>query len=135
MVSMEKITRHSASATLEMLTGGVLDVRLSGPLTGEALNYFKGQIVARHGCEIRAFLADYTRATIAMDGAELDAVLEGEPDGSAPTMPAALVVLPECNGLFKAHALRMAGYGITRRVFNERGPALVWLQERVQAGA
>lgn len=113
-----------------MLPDGVLVVRLCGPLTGEALLYFKGEIVARHGPDIRAFVADYRAAIIALDGADLDAVLEGEPDGSAPSMPAALIVRPESNELFKGHALRMAGmHGIARRVFSHDAPALEWVRE------
>lgn len=124
-----RITRHSASAALELLPDGVLIVRLAGPLTGDALLYFKAQIVARHGPDIRAFVADYTGAIIAMDGADLDAVLDGEAE-SAPGLPAAIICRPESNGLFKGHALRMAGHhGITRRVFNSAGPALAWAQE------
>ncbi len=130
IAGMKKITRHSASAALEMLPDGVLVVRMCGLLTGEALMHFKAEIVARHGPDIRAFVADYTGAAIALTGADLDAVLGGEPNGSALTMPAALIVRPESNGLFKAHALRMAGlHGTTRRVFNCDAQALAWVRE------
>ena len=126
---MTKITRHSAVAALEMLADGVLVVRLSGPVTGEALQHFKRQIVALHGPKIRAFVADFTRATIALTGAELDAVLEGEQEGSAPCMPAAMVVRPEDCALFRGHALRVAGsHGIVRRVFSRAAEALGWLR-------
>lgn len=125
-----KITRYSASAALDLLPGGVLTVRLCGPLTADSLLHFKAEIVALHGPQIRAFVADYTKATIAVTGADLDAVLEGDPDGSASAMPAAMVVRPESNQLFKAHALRMAGLrSITRRVFNFDEPALAWARE------
>ncbi len=132
---MTKITRHSASAALEMLSDGVLVVRLAGPLTGEALLHFKAQIVALHGPDIRAFVADYTRSTIALTGAELDAVLEGEAEDAAPAMPAALVVRPADCALFKGHALRVAGsHGIIRRVFSAeaqaqaQAQALAWVR-------
>jgi hypothetical protein len=123
---LTRITRHSASATLEMLPDGVLVVRLCGPLTGEALLYFKEQIVRLHGPDIRAFVADYRAAIIAMNGAELDAVLEGEPDGSAPSMPAALVVAESSVDLFTSHCVRMAHVGIARRAFISIAPALAW---------
>lgn len=123
---MTKITRHSASAALEMLPDGVLIVRLAGPLTGEALLHFKAQIVAMHGPSIRGYVADYTRATIALTGAELDAVLEGEPGGSAPAMPAALVVRAECLPLFAGHCIRMAATGRLRQVFTNSAAAASW---------
>ena len=123
---MTKITRHSASAALEMLPDGVLIVRLAGPLTGEALLHFKAQIVAMHGPSIRAFVADYTRATIALTGAELDAVMEGEPDHSAPAMPAAMVVRTECLPLFAGHCIRMAARGRLRQVFTSFDGAASW---------
>lgn len=127
---MAKITRHSASAALEMLPDGVLVVRLAGPLTGETLMHFKAEIVRLHGPDIRAFVVDYRAAIIALDGAELDAVLEGEPDGSAPSMPAAMIVRLESVAVFRGHALRMAGgHGITRRVFVDASPAMAWAQE------
>lgn len=126
---MTKITRHSASAALEMLPDGVLVVRLTGPLTGEALLHFKAEIVRLHGPEIRAFVADYRAAIIALDGAELDAVLEGETDGSAPSMPAALLVRALDVKVFEGHAARMALLRIRRRVFAGPGPALAWVRQ------
>lgn len=130
-----RITRHSASAALTLLPDGVLIVRLCGPLTGDALMHFKAEIVARHGPEIRAFVADYTTAIIALTGPDLDQVLEGEAD-SAPGLPAAIICRPEQNGLFRGHALRVAGsHGIIRRVFNEQGPAVEWVQRLVNRRA
>lgn len=112
-----------------MLPDGVLIVRMCGPLTGEALLYFKAEIVRLHGPDIRAFVADYRKAVIALDGAELDAVLEGEPHGSAPSMPAALVVRALDVKVFEGHAARMALLRIRRRVFAAPGPALAWVRQ------
>ena len=128
------MTRHSAGAALEMLPDGVLVVRLTGPLTGDALQWFKREIVALHGPAIRAFVADYSRATIALDGAELDAVLEGEPDGAAPTMPAALVVRDGDVGLMCGHAVRMAVRGNIRQVFTDHAQAVRWATRYAAAG-
>lgn len=130
---MKKITRHSACAALELLPDGVLIVRLTGPLTGEALTAVKAGIVADYKVDqIRAFVVDYTGAAIALTGDQLDQVLDGEA-GSLPGLPAAMICRPECNGLFKGHALRMAGkHAITRRVFNEAAPALAWVREAAQ---
>jgi len=129
---MTRITRHSASVALEMLPSGVLVVRLAGPLTGEALQHFKREIVARHGPDIRAYVADYARATIALTGAELDAVLEGEAEDSPPTMPAAMVVPDSLIGPFRGHAARMAGRAIVRRLFPELAPALAWATRQAE---
>lgn len=123
---LTRITRHSASAALEMLPDGVLVVKMAGPLTGEALLYFKTEIVRLHGPDIRAFVADYRAAIIALDGAELDAVLEGEAGESAPSMPAAMIVSAINLAVFSGHAARMAGNGVVRMVFMQPGPALTW---------
>lgn len=128
---MNRITRHSAAALLEMLPGGVLVVRLTGPLTGEALLHFKAEIVARHGPDIRAFVADYTGAAIALDGDELDAVLEGEAADSGPGLPAAMVVRTEHLPLFIGHASRMALRGIFRRVEVVPEAALSWARAQL----
>lgn len=108
-------------------------VRFTGPLTGEALMTVKAGVVADYAPgQIRAFVADYTGAAIALTGQELDQVLEGEADG-IPGLPAALICRREFNSLFKGHALRMAGmHAITRRVFNEAEPALAWVREAAQ---
>lgn len=127
-----KITRHSASAALEMLPSGVLVVRLMGPLTGDALLHFKREILARHGPDIRAFVADYTGAAIALTGADLDRVLEGEAADSGPGLPAALVVVADQERLFLGHALRMAARGVLRQVFTDHQSALCWSRRHAE---
>lgn len=137
-MSTEKITRHSASAALDMQPDGVLVVRMAGPLTADALHHFKARIIERHGATVRAFVADYRGAAIALDGAALDAVLEGEPEGSAPTLPAAMVVRAEHLDLFIGHASRMALRGVFRRVEVAPEAAMAWAraqlhqQQRIQ---
>lgn len=128
-----RITRHSAVAALELLSDGVLIVRLTGPLTGDALMAVKTGILADYShAQIRGFVVDYTGAAVALTGEQLDQVLEGEAD-RVPGLPAAMICRPECNSLFKGHALRMAGkHAITRRVFNEAEPALAWVREAAQ---
>lgn len=122
-----KITRHSASAVLALLPSGILIVRLFGPLTGDALMHFKAHIVAMPEAGlIKAFVVDYSRSAIALSGAQLDAVLKGERAGSAPSMPAALVVSQADAGIFYGHAGRMAGQGVMRLVFTQPGPAIAW---------
>lgn len=128
---MTKITRHSASAALEMLPDGVLIVRLGGPITVDSLLHFKAAIVSLHGSEIRAYVADYTRATIALTGAELDAVLEGEPGDAPPSMPAAMVVHPDNLELFIGHASRMALRGVFRRVEVSMQAAEAWARAQL----
>lgn len=121
-----RFTRHSAAAYTEMQAGGVLWVSMNGPLTGGALLYFKARIAAKYGPEICSFVADYRAALIALDGAELDAVLEGEPSMSPITMPAALIAAPHDADLFDGHCARMASRGVLRRLFSEPTSALAW---------
>ncbi len=124
---MHRTTRHSAGAALDLLAGGVLFVRLSGPLTGAALNHVKAEVLARYGSsQIAAFAVDYRAAAVALSGSELDAVLEGEHYGTIPSLPAAQIVLPVMLPLFTGHCLRMAQFGIVRSAFTDEKAALRW---------
>lgn len=125
----DRISRHSASAALSMLPGGVLTVAFHGLLTGGALLQFRTEIFALHGPHIRAFVADYSGAVLALAGADLDAATEGARHGSAPYMPAALVVTPDMVDILTDHSARMALHGIRRRVFLARAAALHWAQQ------
>lgn len=129
---MTKLTRHSASAALEMRPDGVLVVRLAGPLTGDTLQHFKAQIVALHGSEVRAFVADYTRGVVALSGSDLDAVLDGEEPDNGPGLPAGMVVTQDQQRLFLEHALRMASRGVLRQVFTSLPQALGWAQRHAE---
>lgn len=130
-----RTTRHSAGAVLELRPDGVLLVKLQGPLTGAALQHVKGEIGrAFAGQRITAFLVDYTSAVIALTGAELDAILEGEPAGSAPSLPAAMVVRHADVPLLCGHAFRMALNGIIRQVFTDHLQAEKWAARYAEAG-
>lgn len=129
-MSSEKITRHSASATIEMMPGGVLVVEMAGPLTVDALTHFRAAVVQAYGALVRAFVADYRRAAIALDGPGLDSILSDLSDDSPAARPAAMVVAPDMVELFAGHAVRSAGGGIMRRVFSERPPAMVWAAQQ-----
>jgi len=121
-----KFTRYSATACAEMTLSGVLLVKLCGPLTGAALLHFKAQIAAHYGATIAGFVADYRDSVVALDGAGLDSVLDGEPSKSAASMPAALVVADHDAALFDGHCVRMAERGVLRRRFSEPVAALAW---------
>jgi hypothetical protein len=109
--------------------GSVLLVRLCGLVTADDLMRFKAALVdLTQGVQICAIVADYTRAVLALDGESLDAVLEGESAPGVPSLPAAMVVPPAAVEMFVGHAIRMAGAGVTRRVFVESAPALAWAQ-------
>lgn len=101
-------------------------VALHGPLTRDALLHFKDGIATCYGPAIRSFVADYREAVIALDGAALDAVLEGEPVQSAISMPAAMVVSEHDADLFGGHCVRMASRGVLRQSFSEPSAALAW---------
>lgn len=124
---------RNQAARMELLSDGVLLVWLSGPLTGQQLLRVKADLVANYsGQTIRAFVADYTSAAVAMDGAALDAVLSDEAPGAVPTMPAAMVVSPICMDLFRGHCARMALLGHFRRAFTQHAPALAWARRMAQ---
>jgi len=116
-----------------MLPDGVLMVRFAGPLTGPALAAFKESIASTHLGGVRSFVVDYTAAVVALSGADLDAVLEGESPDTAPGLPCAMIVRRDCNSLFRGHAVRMAAHGILRRCFNDEAPAVVWATARARA--
>ena len=103
-------------------------VGISGALTANALMRIKNSVVAANPVGVRAFVADYRAALIALDGAGLDAVLLGEGPNSVALMPAALVVQPSCLDLFMGHAARMSALGYFRRVFVDLPLALAWAQ-------
>ena len=106
---------------------GLLVVQLVGMITASALLEVKAQIARDHGqAEISAFVVDFGRAIIAMDGAGLDRVLEGHRHGTMPVLPAAMIVAPEVYNLFDGHCLRMAAHGVVRQAFTDGAPALLW---------
>ena len=122
-----RITRHSAGAALEVRAPGVLVVQLFGPLTAEALLDVKASIVANYSAtNFWAFVADYRRCIVAMDGAGLDSILAGERHGSVPTLPAAMIVPAGLFELFQGHSLRMAAQGFVRQSFTDAAAAFAW---------
>lgn len=102
-------------------------VTMRGPLNAAAMRHFHAEILAEHCDNVRAFVVDFTRAVVMLDGASLDSLLGVSGDDSPEEMPAALVVRPDCIALFRGHALRVAGrHGITRRVFVDLAGAVAW---------
>ena len=87
-------TPTSAAAHIWLLRDGVLVVGLTGLLTAASLMSVKASILSMGLTDIRAFVADYTKAVIAFDGDGLDAALMDEPTGAVAAKPAALLVLP-----------------------------------------
>lgn len=131
-----RFSMHSASAVVELAPGGILIVKTGGVLTGGAMNHFKRCIVEADIQGLRGFVVDYRGAVVAMGPGGLDAVLDGDAEDSAPALPAAMIVRPECADLFRGHALRVAGaMGIMRRVFTgpNLAPALAWATEQAAA--
>ena len=116
----------SVAAHIEPLRDGVLVVGLTGLLTSASLMSVKASILSMGLTDIRAFVADYTKAVIAFDGDGLDAALMDEPTGAVATKPAALLVLPGDAPLFIGHAVRMATRGHFRRCFADPAEALSW---------
>lgn len=130
-----KHKRYATSAQFALTDTGVLIVQMDGPLTEAGIQSIKSAVVADFTGRVRAFVADYTRSLIALDGAALDALLVGDQPQAAPRLPAALVVRPDCVELFAGHALRVAQHGIMRRAFLDVGPALAWAEARAERQA
>lgn len=113
-----------------MHADGVLVVRLAGPLTSEALGHFKAAIVDLHGPQIRAFVADYSAASVLATIDQLDAILDGDEDDAPAAMPAALIVPKVVLPVFREHARRMAARAIVRRLFTHPASALDWAKRQ-----
>lgn len=131
MVTSTRVSRHSTSADLHLSPSGVLTVTMRGPLTGQALQFVKGEVVRLYAGQVRGFIVDYRRAVIALSGADLDAVLEKESKDSPAGMPAAMLIQPEDEPLFRSHARRMGARGMARRIFSEPQLAQDWLSSRL----
>jgi len=75
-----------------MRSGGVLLVRITGPITGPLMASIKDAVVLNHAAGVSGFVADYRGAVVAASGPELDAILAGDASGSPARLPAAMVV-------------------------------------------
>ena len=127
-----KYKRYATGACLALTDSGVLIVTMDGPLTEAGINAIKSAVIADYSDRVLAFVADYRRSLIALDGAVLDSLLVGEQPHAAPQLPAALLVRQDSVELFAGHALRMAQHAIMRRVFLDEAQALGWAEERAR---
>ena len=130
---MSKITTCSAGAAFEVLAGGVLSVRFTGLLTGAGLQQIKAMALARRcgparGHDVRAFVADFSAAAVALDCAELAEMLDGDQHGAPSYAPGALVTRCELVDMLTGHAAAMALRGVRRRVFVAPDQAIRWAQ-------
>lgn len=76
------------------------------------------------------YVADFRPTAWRLKTLHLDALFDGvEP---AIQRPAALVVPPEAEKLFRAHAWNVAQAGILRKVFTDYREAVAWAQRRAQ---
>jgi len=117
---------HGTAVDISMRPGGVLLVRITGPITGSLMASIKAAVVHNHASGVSGFVADYRGAVVAASGSELDAILAGDASGSPARLPAAMIVRYGDLDLFAGHSLRMAALGIMRRVFLDDGPAEAW---------
>lgn len=115
-----------------MRSGQVLSVALSGLITQSAMLHFKSRIADLYGAGVSAFVADYRCAVLAMDGAALDSVLEGDFSPTSAIMPAALLVPSGDIPVWVGHCLRMASRGVLRQCFSEPLSALAWAQRHAE---
>lgn len=123
-----RITRHSASAEIEMQADGLTLVTMRGPITYEALMHFKTEAMALHGPHVRGQVVDYTDAAVAFDSQALTAVVSREPAGAPQVKPVVFLVRPECIDLFSGHTTRLAVRGVLRHVVTRQAVAFPWLQ-------
>lgn len=124
------VTHQGSRAALSLLAGGVLLVVFSGPITAAALAAVKAPAADCFRGRLASFVVDYRRSVIAVRGSELDAVLAGDSPESDALLPAALIVRPAVADIFMGHALRMARFGVMRRVFYDLPAGTAWALER-----
>lgn len=119
--------RHSATARMSMMSGGVLLLRMTGPLSARTLAGFAADAIEAHGGEARGFVLDYRAGIIVATPDELGGMLTRMPAGSPMRRPGAFVGTTATVGVLQAHAERMAQSGLWRRVFLGVRPAHDWV--------
>lgn len=123
--------RSARVACHVQLIGGIAFTTLaSGVVTPLVLMDVCGQTSTQLHQPPLLFVADFRRVTWALRVTDLDAMY----DDSGPEVgpPAALVVLPEAYGMFKAHAWNVAQGGVLRKVFTDYPAAVAWALTRLR---
>jgi hypothetical protein len=126
-MQIDRVRRHSATASMVFLEGGVVGLRMSGPLTIDALAYFADELVAQHGRQAPGYVFDYRSAVMLATPNALDALVAEVPQHSALRKPGAFVGLRGATEPLRQQAIRMAGAGCPRRVFLDHEVALAWV--------
>lgn len=114
------------------LQGRVAIYTASGVLTPMGMHKIRCDAAMSISSDANAFVFDFTRTVLAASEPEMMAAL-GEFESShmqqlSGAWAVPLVNLNECRSI----ALRLATYGIARRVFSASGPAISWAQEEAQ---
>lgn len=131
--TVDRMTWHAASATVDMLPGGVLRVRMRGPLTRAALESFAAGL-GQVGADARALLIDYSGAVVVATCAELDAMVAAAPRNAlVRQLPGALVGTPDMAEALRAHAIRLLKAGYRRRAFTSLDAGHLWAIRRCRS--
>ena len=125
-----RLTWHSATASFESLPGGVLRLRMFGPLTKGALRHFSAFLAPPGAAAPVARILDYSGAALAVSETDLAELIHEADPASPVALPSAFVAPHGSSELLRAHALRMALAGFHRRTFTEAGAAHQWLVTR-----
>lgn len=102
---------------MQMLDGGVLLLRMSGPLTAHTMEQFADNARAQFAGQARGLVLDYRGAVLAATDDELTAMLKRSTTPERLAVPGAFIVSDALFELAQRHALRMARMGYVRRCF------------------
>lgn len=127
-MSPATLAHASAAVHVSITAHQVLLLCMTGLLTSAALRGVRARLADHQwgGQHVGSYIVDFRSAVCAFDARTLDelALSDGEPP------PGALLVLPLHGPLMAAHSRRMAGHGITRRVFLAEREAHAWAQRQ-----
>ena len=84
MTEPYRITRHSASARVDLASSGVQLISFHGLITIDALLHFNREAAARAAAAPLAIVADFTASVLALYGRDLDWLAERSGPGCAP---------------------------------------------------
>lgn len=107
--------------------GGVAFIEVGpGAITPSVLRQVRADAVESASAQARIILADYRASAWLVQEGELSDFYADE--RAAGKIPAAIVVSPAYERLFRAHAWRVAQVGVLRKVYTDYGRAGAWVQ-------
>jgi hypothetical protein len=128
----ELIRHHSAVANMARLPSGVISVKVSGPVTVDAMSRFAAELIGQFGRDAVGYLLDYRTGVVLATSAALEEMVAKVPANSVLRKPGAFIGLPGATEPWREQALRMARRGIPRRVFHDETRAHAWVVKAAQ---